>query len=75
MKKIYKKLTQDQVERGVIFSSTLSHRTVEGGGDTIHEVFEDTVNKNLMIERLKDISFFKNSPWKYCIERQGKEVK
>lgn len=74
MIKIHKKLTQDQIERGVIFSSTLSNGTTEREGDTIHEVFEDTVGKNLMIARLRDISFFKKSPWKYCIERQGKEV-
>ena len=69
--KLYKKLTPNQIERGVIFSSTLSNRTVEEDDDTIHEVFADSEDKNLMIERLKDVSFFKHSPWKYCIERQG----
>ena len=36
MKKIYRKLTADQVARGVVFSSCLSPDRVEH--DTIHEV-------------------------------------
>ena len=70
MRKIYKSLTKDQKDRGVIFSSTLSNSTTEMNNDTVHEVFRDDRNGN-RIDYLKDISFFKNgSPWKYCIERQ-----
>ena len=34
VKKIYRKLTKDQIERGVFFSSTLSKSTVEQFDDT-----------------------------------------
>lgn len=70
MRKIYRKLTKDQKERGVIFSSTLSKATTELAGDTIHEVFATDKDKWITIERLKDDSFFNNSPWKYNIIRQ-----
>ena len=70
MRKIYRKLTKDQKERGVIFSSTLSKATTELAGDTIHEVFATDADKWVTIERLKDDSFFNGSPWKYNIIRQ-----
>ena len=70
MRKIYRKLTKDQKERGVIFSSTLSKATTELSGDTIHEVFATDTDKWATIERLKDDSFFNGSPWKYNIIRQ-----
>ena len=38
MKKIYRKLTKDQKERGVIFSSCLSSETVEQENDNIEEL-------------------------------------
>lgn len=69
MKKIFKKLTDDQKERGVIFSSTLSKYTTEQAGDTIHEVKEDDPEKNATITRLQNDSFFNGSPWKYNIIR------
>ena len=70
MRKLFKKLTADQQARGVIFSSTLSNHTTEHAEDTIHEVFKDDPNKYETIRNLKDIEFFKNSIWKYCIERK-----
>lgn len=70
MRKIYKKLTKDQVARGVIFTSTLSKATTELAGDTVHEVKADDPDKYETIRRLKDDSFFNSSPWKYNIIRQ-----
>lgn len=70
MKKIRKKLTQDQRARGVIFSSTLSYDTTEHIEDTRHEVFQDDADKYEKIERLLDDKFFNKSPWKYNIVRE-----
>ena len=70
MRKLFKKLTADQKARGVIFSSTLSNHTIEHAEDTIHEVFKDDPNKYETIRNLKDIEFFKDSMWDYCIERK-----
>ena len=71
MRKIYKRLTADQKERGVIFSSTLSRATTELAGDTIHEVLEIDRDKYDIIERLKDDKFFNDNTcgWKYNIIR------
>jgi len=69
MKKIYRKLTQDQIDRGVVFSSTLSKMKIEQPGDTIHEVTKDTYDKDRHIANLKDDSFFNDSSWKYNIIR------
>lgn len=70
MRKVFKELTQDQKDRGVIFSSTLSKFQSEQPGDRIHEVTDATENKELIIHRLNDDKFFKNSPWKYNIIRR-----
>ena len=70
MRKIYRKLTKDQKERGVIFSSALSKATTELAGDTIHEVFIDDPDKYETIANLKNDKFFNVSPWKYNIIRQ-----
>ena len=70
MRKLFKKLTADQKARGVIFSSTLSKHTTEHAKDTIHEVFKDDPKKYEKIRNLKDIKFFKDSMWDYCIERK-----
>lgn len=70
MRKIYKELTADQKARGIIFSSTLSNATTELMNDTIHEVLKDDADKYECINNLKDVKFFRNSPWKYCIERK-----
>lgn len=69
MKKIYRKLTKEQRERGVIFSSTLSTHTTEQDGDDIHEVFWDDRNGE-RIDLLLDDRFFQRSPWKYNIIRR-----
>lgn len=69
MRKIYKSLTADQKERGIIFSSTLSRYTTELTTDTMHEVHEDDPEKWAKIDRLKDDKFFNDSPWKYNIIR------
>lgn len=66
MRKIYKGLTNDQKARGIIFSSCL-----KGSSDsfctngTIHEVKDVDIDKHIVIERLLNDKFFKNSPWKY----------
>lgn len=59
MRKIYKKLTNDQKARGVIFSSQL----IPAG--TIHEVYEIDDDKKTQIERLLNDKFFNNSIYKY----------
>jgi hypothetical protein len=69
MRKIYRKLTKEQRDRGVIFSSTLSKYTTEMVGDTTHEVMMDNPDSCEEIRRLKDDKFFNNSPWKYNIIR------
>ncbi len=70
MKKIYKKLTKEQKEKGIVFTSTLSEHTTESFLDTTHEVFESDEDKNEQIRRLKDDDFFNESPlWKYNIIR------
>ena len=70
MRKIYKRLTADQRQRGVIFSSTLSREKTETSVDRIHEVFADDEDKHTTIRNLKDDAFFNGSPWKYNIIRQ-----
>ena len=70
MRKIYKRLTADQKERGVIFSSTLSKATTELKGDLVHEVFASDPDKDRIIKNLKNDKFFENSPWKYNIIRR-----
>ena len=74
MKKIYKKLTKDQKDRGIIFSSSLSKYTVEENDGLIHEVTADQENKDETIRRLLDDSFFNNSPWYYNIIRKDMEL-
>ena len=66
MKKVYRKLTKEQKEKGVIFSSCLV------GGDMdeiIHEVYQEDEDKDETIRRLKDDSFFNDSPYKYNLIR------
>ena len=75
MKKVYKKLTESQIKRGVIFSSCLSeYRTEQTDTDTIHEVFKtDDIKQELKnneeISRLKDDKFFNPSHFKFNIIR------
>ncbi len=70
MRKIYRKLKKDQIERGVVFASTLSKETIECEGDLVHEVMEDDPMLEEKIRNLKDDSFFNDSPWRYNIIRQ-----
>ena len=63
MKNKYLKLTKDQKERGVIFSSQLKDSTGKFANGVIHEVFSNDENKDEKISRLSDSSFFKGSPW------------
>lgn len=56
--KVYKKLTKEQKERGVIFSSTLSKYREEMQGDIIHEVHKDSEGIAEHIERLMNDKFF-----------------
>tara|TARA_R100001086_G_C11802431_1_gene249237 strand:+ start:686 stop:880 length:195 start_codon:yes stop_codon:yes gene_type:complete len=59
MRKVYKKLTKEQKDKGVIFSSELI------GSETIHEVKETDDNQELTIRRLLDDSFFNKSPYSH----------
>ena len=71
MRKVYRKLTKDQVERGVIFSSTLSSATTEQEEDIIHEVTEDmNIAQPEKISLLLDDKFFNDSPLSYNIIRR-----
>ena len=70
MKKIYKKLTESQIKRGVVFSSTLSNSKTETKDDTIHEVLGTSLTKLDTIRRLLDDKFFNSSPWRFNIIRR-----
>lgn len=67
IKKIYRKLTKDQKDRGVVFSSSLSPCKYET--DTVHEVFGYTSEDYKTMERLKDDKFFRGSHFNYNIIR------
>ena len=67
MRKIYRKLTKEQKEAGVIFSSCLSSTRYENG--TIHEVKADDPDRENIIRRLKDDKFFNGFQYKYNIIR------
>ena len=56
MRKIYRKLTKDQKDAGVVFSSCLSPVKYETG--TIHEVMADDPDRENKIRNLKDDKFF-----------------
>lgn len=70
MKKVYKNLTDDQIKRGVVFSSCLSVARTEQENDTIHEVLKGQENANETINRLLNDSFFNKSPYNFNIVRQ-----
>lgn len=67
MRKLYRKLTKDQKERNVIFSSSLSEDKNEG--KTIYEVLRTDDDLYTKIERLKDDKFFNRSHYNYNIIR------
>lgn len=64
MKKIYAKLTEDQLSRGVLFSSEL----VPGG--IVHEVFIEDLDGAETIKKLLNDKFFNGSPYKYNLIRK-----
>ena len=70
MIKVYKKLTEDQKQRGVIFSSCLSEQSFETIKDIIHEVISTDEDKEIVIKRLKDDKFFNKTRWRFNIIRQ-----
>ena len=69
MRTIRKKLSEEQVAEGIIFTSTLSRGRNEMSEDTTHEVYKTDEAKHIKIARLEDSSFFKNSPWSFNIIR------
>lgn len=69
VRKLYKKLTDEQKARGVIFASTLSTQRIEQPNDTIQEVLKDAEDRDVRIYRLLDDKFFNKSHWKYNIVR------
>ena len=70
MKKVYKKLTQEQIKRGIIFTSTLSVARTELEEDNTHEIFKDDEDIHAHTQRLLDDSFFNASSWKFNIIRR-----
>jgi len=69
MKKKYRKLTKEQIERGIVFSSCLSENDSEIN-NTVHEVHRDDEEREEKIRRLLDDSFFNNSYFNYNIVRR-----
>ena len=69
VRKIYKKLSKEDIENGCIFSSCLSTERYELLNDTVHKVFKDDKDKDEHISRLKDDKFFNKSHFNYNIIR------
>ena len=74
MKKIFLNLTNDQKERKVYFSSTLSTAKFETSDATRHEITSDEYIKDWQKAetkevRLTDDKFFNNSHFKFNIIR------
>lgn len=70
MKKVYKKLTDEQKKRGVIFSSCLSAGRTEQNKDVKHEILNNDEDIKGHIKRLKDDKFFNSSHWNFNIIRE-----
>ena len=72
MKKIYKKLTKEQLKRNVIFSNCLSEFRTEMENDRIHEIFKDWSSEEKLktAERLMNDKFFNASHWNFNIIRE-----
>ena len=70
MRKKYLKLTKEQKSRGIIFSSELIEGDLDIKIHEIHEVHEHQENKSETIKRLKEDSFFNESPFDYNLIRQ-----
>jgi hypothetical protein len=76
MKKVFLKLTKDQRERKVYFSSTLSAAKFETADATRHEITSDDYlidwkEAEKKEERLRNDKFFNNSHFKFNIIRQS----
>jgi len=69
MKDIKKKLSKEQINKGIIFTSTLSKYRNEQEEDTVHSVYDNQEDKNEIITRLSDTTFFINSPYNFNIIR------
>lgn len=69
MKDIKKKLSKEQINKGIIFTSTLSKYRNEQEEDTVHSVYDNQEDKNEIIARLSDTTFFINSPYNFNIIR------
>ena len=74
MKKVFLKLTKDQKERKVYFSSTLSIAIFETSDATRHEITSDEYIKDwkeaeTKEARLRDDKFFNNSHFNFNIVR------
>ena len=70
MKWIYKKLTNEQRERNIIFSSCLSCHDRELETDVVHEIKKDDDDADIKRERLLDVSFFRHSHFLFHIIRE-----
>lgn len=76
VRKIYRKLTKEQKERGVVFASTLSTTTSDDvEGRTTHEITREEWRENekearQKMQRLKDDKFFNRSHFRYNIIRE-----
>jgi len=69
MRKIYKKLTKEQKDAGIIFSSCLSTERTEQETDTIHSLKGNEKDYLVQRKRLLNDSFFNDSPFNYNIVR------
>jgi hypothetical protein len=69
MKKIYKKLSKERREKGIMFTSTLSNSKTEQEEDSVAIVYAKDDEIEERIRRLKNDKFFDESPWEYNIIR------
>ena len=69
MRTIRKKLSKDQIEEGIIYTSALSTERYELSTCTVHKVYDTNEDKYEKIERLENSKFFKNSHYRFNIIR------
>lgn len=74
MRKVYRKLTKEQKDRGIIFSSELVKTPEQERGDE-HEVYEaknpeEEKENEEKVARLKDDKMFRDGYFNYNIIRQ-----
>lgn len=70
MRKVYKKLTKEQIARDIIFSSCLSEYREEMQSNTIHEIKKGQSDADEVRVRLLNDKFFNNSSYNFNIIRQ-----